>query len=222
MAADALVPLLPGHQQQCCSQNKISMTSPSMSKKYQLPLPFNLLTTWRWCYEVKLVIFKPYFEQFLWNCLQVNATRHLWWLVNIGSGKWFRQNIITWANVGPDLGHHWASISHNVITLCIMVFCMQMTWQLKASARIILAWCILHYISGIDHIFLYRWWMIRSKLHGSRSLLLWRTEIISSMSRPLWARRSGLGRWAPTPFWRLGNEIGQHSDDTWVSSYLNA
>ena len=55
-----------------------------------------------------------FLEHFLSNLPQVNATRPQWWLVNIGSGKGFRQQAITWTTVDPDLCHHMASLDHNL------------------------------------------------------------------------------------------------------------
>ena len=50
---------------------------------------------------------------FLHNCLQVNVTRHHWWLNNIGSGNALAppgKKTFTWANADPDLCPHMASL----------------------------------------------------------------------------------------------------------------
>ena len=51
---------------------------------------------------------------FLWNCSHVNATEHIWWYVNIGSGNGaVSQQAIIWANVDKDLCHHIESLDHD-------------------------------------------------------------------------------------------------------------
>ena len=40
-----------------------------------------------WYYNFQTHIKERYLEYSLWNCLQVNATRPYWWLVNISSGN---------------------------------------------------------------------------------------------------------------------------------------
>ena len=80
-------------------------------------------TGW-WGGNSKLVIFKhiwriDIFSFSLWNCLQVNATRPHWWLVNIGSG-----NGLVPSGTKPlpelmfdsDLYRHMASAGHNELT----------------------------------------------------------------------------------------------------------
>ena len=42
-----------------------------------------------------------------------NDTGPYWWQGNIASDNAVGQQAITWANIGPDLCHHLASLGHN-------------------------------------------------------------------------------------------------------------
>ena len=86
-------------------------------------IPFNSLTPMGWCCNLKLIK-DSYLVLFLWNCLQVNATRSHWWVVSIGSGNGLvpsgNKPLPEPMNVDPDLwhqSHHMMSLDHNQLTL---------------------------------------------------------------------------------------------------------
>ena len=57
-------------------------------------------------------------EYFLFNCSLMNDTKHIWWLVKMGSGNDMVQTI-TRANANPDLYLYMNSLGHNELIIVI-------------------------------------------------------------------------------------------------------